>query len=877
MARNPVTQILITAKDEATSVFTGLRAHAGKIATAIAGYFGIQMFGDALGSAREFEAAMSRVGAASGATGDDLQALRNAADEAGTTTRYTATEAANALETLAKSGLSATQSVQALPAVLNLAQAGGVGLAEASEFVTKAVNGMGLEFAEAGRVADVLAAGANASNTSVQGLAGALSYAAPVANSLGLSLEETVAVIGKFADAGIDASRAGTALNSILSQFSNPASKFRQELAAAGITTGDFNQALRQLAAAGPEGQRAVLAVGQEAGPALRALLNQGMGALDDLTAKLNNAAGSAEATAAVMNNNLDGAVTGLGSAWDALRRALVDPLLEPITAEVNKLSTGLRGFVTGGTAKAFGDALAAAFQSGAKWAQDFIAQIDFTALAAKMQAWAAQAGDAFAKIGEYASTAGATAQTAYGVMSAGINTVLAAVYKLGQGASLLASSFLSDLALITEGLSKITFGNLSAGFAQATETMRAEARATYSVYEEFGRKADEAFAAAVQGAETARAGFSRFGQSAAESATATAAAAEKAAGAMTAMAEQTGLTADEFEALGENATVTGGKVVEASNKSAAAVESFATGSAARIAELRAEYARLIEAGDTQAAAEKLIELQQELARTGRQASVTADEVEQAFKALGVTSQAELDRLAESARRSFELIRESGTATPREMQQAFAAYAERAIAANDGVADASLRAQAAMYGVRIEADDMGKAVVAAADAGAAAMARLKTEAEEVADRVGVIRREYEGLKGVWDADGNLIRQSNERAGGRGSAGGSANIYSTWAQWDDASLRRAVAGQFGAAVAEAAMEELKRRSNGGSSSPSLQGARPQSTGAAPRDSSTSHSVSITIGSRAQTINAATRQDADALVNLLRQLEDAAMRS
>ena len=142
----------------------------------------------------------------------------------------------------------------------------------------------------------VLAKGANATNTSVEGLAQALSYAAPVANSLGLSLETTVAIIGKFADAGIDASRAGTALNSILSQFSNPASKYREELAAAGITTSNFEAALHQLAAAGPAGSKAILAVGQEAGPALRALLNQGMGALDELKTRLDSAAGSAAA-----------------------------------------------------------------------------------------------------------------------------------------------------------------------------------------------------------------------------------------------------------------------------------------------------------------------------------------------------------------------------------------------------------------------------------------------------------------------------------------------------------------------------------------------------------------------------------------------------
>ena len=84
-------------------------------------------------------------------------------------------------------------------------------------------------------------------------------------------------------------------------------------------TTTDFDKALRQLAASGPAGERAINAVGLEAGPALRALLNQGMGALDGLTDSLRNAQGSAEAVARTMADNLQGSLTGLGSVWDAV------------------------------------------------------------------------------------------------------------------------------------------------------------------------------------------------------------------------------------------------------------------------------------------------------------------------------------------------------------------------------------------------------------------------------------------------------------------------------------------------------------------------------------------------------------------------------
>jgi TP901 family phage tail tape measure protein len=208
-------------------VFTSLQAKVVAVGTAIAAYFGISAFAGVVRGAADLEQAMSRVQAATGASAEEMAALRKAVEDAGANTKFTSTEAAGALENLAKAGLNASEAIETLPAVLNLAQAGDIGLAESSELVTKAVMGMGLAFSEAGRVADVLALGANATNTSVLGLAQALSYAAPVANSLGLSLETTVAIIGKFADAGIDASRAGTALNSILSQFSNPASKFR--------------------------------------------------------------------------------------------------------------------------------------------------------------------------------------------------------------------------------------------------------------------------------------------------------------------------------------------------------------------------------------------------------------------------------------------------------------------------------------------------------------------------------------------------------------------------------------------------------------------------------------------------------------------------
>lgn len=684
-----ITRILIRAKDETAGVFGSLQSRIKAVGLLIAGYFTARTFSDAVESAADFEAAMSRVEAASGASASELQKLRTAADEAGTTTKFTATEAAGALETLAKSGLSAGDAVKALPAVLQLAQAGGVDLGQAAEFVTKAVNGMGLSFEDAGRVADVLAAGANASNTSVEGLAQALSFAAPVAHSLGLSLEETVAIIGKFADAGIDASRAGTALNSILSQFSDPASRFRQELGAAGITTNDFGKALRQLAAAGPAGQKAVLAVGQEAGPALRALLNQGIGALDDLTAKLDNAKGSAAATAATMTNNLQGAVTGLGSAWDALRRTVVEPLLDPIKEQVIALTGRLRDLVTSGVAAQVGEALAAGFRTAAKFLGEFLDKFDGEALVAKLKSFAADAGATLTSIGEKAKAAGDVANLFIGVMRAGFDSLLSVIYKIAEAFSGVASNIVAGASFIAEGLSRISFGSLSEKFRRAAAKMRETSGALWAVSEEFARRSGKAFDDAVAGAEQAQAGWRGLTGQVEEGA----AAMREAAPAVAEVGQAATLTADQLDALGEGAEFVDGKVRQvtaAAREAAPAVQAMGDG---------ADEARL--------------------------------NLEQAFKTLNVTSTATLLDTAAKAKAAFDTIRASGTASAADIRKAFEAYAEKAIEANGGVASEALKVEAAINGIALGADKAGDALVGALKPAADEAERLVRNLDDV--------------------------------------------------------------------------------------------------------------------------------------------------
>lgn len=342
-------------------------------------------FTDAIEGAADFEQQLATVQAVSGATVEEMDKIKAASEELGKTTRYNATQAAEGFEILARAGLDTEASLQTIPSVLALAQGNSLELAEAAGFVTKAVQGMGLSFDDSARVADVMAKAAASANTDVAGLGAALSYAAPSAAALGVSIEETTAYIGKFADAGVDASRAGTAFNSILSQFSNDASTFRRELANINITTDDFNLAIRQLAEAGPQGQKAINALGMEAGPAFKALLSQGIGSLDELTAKLYDAGGAAQSQADTMNNTWQGALAGLGSAWQSLKDTLGESFLGSMTQSFKDLGDEINNLTASGKIKQFGDSVAAVFTEATTYVIDFIRNVDMSAILDKV------------------------------------------------------------------------------------------------------------------------------------------------------------------------------------------------------------------------------------------------------------------------------------------------------------------------------------------------------------------------------------------------------------------------------------------------------------------------------------------------------------
>ena len=184
----------------------------------------ITMFGKAMVEASmEFEDAMARVKSVCNATTEEMQMMTAEARKMGETTRYTATEAAKAMENLVRNGLSAEQATKALSSVLQLAQANAIGLDEAAVILTNTLNMFNLSVNEAARVNDVLSSTAANTATNVSELYDALANAAPVASVLGFNIEEVNAALGALAQRGVKGADAGTQLRMAFVKLTDPA------------------------------------------------------------------------------------------------------------------------------------------------------------------------------------------------------------------------------------------------------------------------------------------------------------------------------------------------------------------------------------------------------------------------------------------------------------------------------------------------------------------------------------------------------------------------------------------------------------------------------------------------------------------------------
>lgn len=304
-----------------------------------------------IGSA--FETSMSKVSALSGATGDDLAALEAKARELGSTTTFSASQAADALGYMALAGWDTQAMLAGVGPVLSLAQAGELDLAAASDLVTDYLSAFNMTAEDTGRMVDVLAYAQAHANTTVDGLGQAFKNCAANCNAAGMDVETTSAAIAMMANQGLKGSEAGTALNAVMrdmtSRMEDGSIAIGDQAVAVMDAQGnyrDFADILADVEAAtdgmGDAEKAAALqsTFTADSIKGLNLMLNAGAGELSSFRDDLYGCAGAAEDAAKAMTDNLQGDLAGMGSAFEELALKIYDGVQEPLRGAVQ--------FVTG-------------------------------------------------------------------------------------------------------------------------------------------------------------------------------------------------------------------------------------------------------------------------------------------------------------------------------------------------------------------------------------------------------------------------------------------------------------------------------------------------------------------------------------------------
>ena len=306
----------------------------------------------------DFDSAMSKVAAVSGATGSEMDALREKAREMGSKTKFSASEAADAMNYMAMAGWKTNDMLSGIEGIMNLAAASGEDLASTSDIVTDALTAFGLSASDSGHFADILAAASSNANTNVSMMGETFKYAAPVLGSLGYSAEDSAIAIGLMANAGIKSSQAGTALRSAITNLAKPTDTVASAMEQYGISLTDSSgkmyslrelmEQLRQKLGGLSEAEQAQAAAslfGKEAMSGMLAIINGSpadfeklSNAIDTCSDTVDGYNGTTEKMAAVMQDNLAGQVTILKSQLEELAISFSDILMPTIRSIVSRI-----------------------------------------------------------------------------------------------------------------------------------------------------------------------------------------------------------------------------------------------------------------------------------------------------------------------------------------------------------------------------------------------------------------------------------------------------------------------------------------------------------------------------------------------------------
>lgn len=305
----------------------------------------------AVKTAADFDSSMSQVAAVSGASGDDLERLRDKAREMGAQTQFSASEAADAMNYMAMAGWKTEDMLGGVEGIMNLAAASGEDLAAVSDIVTDGLTAFGLSAQDSGRMADVMAAASSNANTNVSMLGESYKYCASTAGAMGYSLEDVTESLGLMANAGVKGSQAGNTLKNAMINLAKPTDAMAATMKQynISITNSDgsmksWNEVVANLRASlgglSEAEQTAAVATlfGKEATAGMLSVINAAPEDIEKLNGAILNSSGSAKEMAETMQDNLNGQLKELQSQLSELAISIGEVLMPVIQSIVQHL-----------------------------------------------------------------------------------------------------------------------------------------------------------------------------------------------------------------------------------------------------------------------------------------------------------------------------------------------------------------------------------------------------------------------------------------------------------------------------------------------------------------------------------------------------------
>lgn len=318
--------------------------------TGTLGFIGLtQVTRLAITSFTSFEDKMAELKAVTQGTNTEMASLKNTALTLADTSKFSATQTAEALVQLTRGGLSAGQAMKALEPAINLATAGNIELGEASDIVTNIMSGFKIGADGLTMTVDQLAKAASMANTNIGQIGKAFSFAAGTARSFGVPMERANAILLAFAKSGEKSGRAGRSLRRVLNALGK--SDIRKKLADLGVSvtkTSEIFDVIRQIEQKGISSEGLSNALGNvELAGNFNALLAVGSEKLVEFENNIRNSTGTARTMADVMRNTLGGDLETLRSRLESLAIQFIEhfaPTLRSITKGIIQFVDWLKG-----------------------------------------------------------------------------------------------------------------------------------------------------------------------------------------------------------------------------------------------------------------------------------------------------------------------------------------------------------------------------------------------------------------------------------------------------------------------------------------------------------------------------------------------------